>query len=437
MIKEFIPSTAYELADMLKTDVYIVGGFVRDALLGVRSDDIDIASAASADTVKAVFGDAADVVNRTLGTVKIRIGNDTYEHTQFRSESYPSGGAHTPDKVVLGATIEEDALRRDFTVNTLYWDIKKGELIDPTGRGLRDLKEMILRDVCEDTLKHDGLRILRMIRMCAEHGFKPDKELFLRAKANAKLLKDIAPERIWAELKRILSAKDPCARLMSACGAIGVIFPELTLGKGVGQKPEYHKYSVYTHNIMACECAERDFTVRLAALLHDVGKPICVERYGNMHGHDVLGAEIAEKMLKRLKADGKTIERVKLLIRWHMYDLKGDIPENTVKRKIAELGEDAFLQLMKLRDADFNGSGRIISEEPSKRFRTIFEDMVKSKAPMSIKQLAITGADIMAELKIPPSARVGRILNELLARAIRKPEINTKKRLLAEIRRIK
>jgi len=421
--------------------VYVVGGCIRDLLLGRKCQDIDLASSALPGQVLAVFGPAAGIVQRTLGTVHIRWEGVEYEHTTFRRESYPPGGGHTPARVELGVTKEEDAFRRDFSINALYYDILADSLEDPTGKGIADLTARRIATTAQDPyaiIKDDGLRILRMVRFCVQLGFGPDRALFFSARENVGLLNDISAERISEELKKILLC-DPLKGLLllKALGALYILFPELKEGEHFPQNPKYHRFSVLMHSIMVCAHTPPDLSLRLAGLLHDVAKPMTMRQTGNMHRHEIKGAEMAGTMLSRLRFDNATIERVRILIRYHMYDLSGVARTSKIRRLVLTLGPGLFRDLIALRRADVWGSGIVKGNVASAdRFETILNEMIDHKTPFLRKELAVTGGDLMCELGIKSGRTVGRILNELLLICADRPTQNTRARLLYHAKRI-
>ncbi|MDE5896414.1 MAG: HD domain-containing protein, partial [Clostridia bacterium] len=317
-----IPVNLTALAQECAFPLYLVGGSVRDFFAGFPRKEItdwDICAPAPEEELTAAAercGFTVKSVYRNTGTVKLcdqtGIG---YEFTRFRSDKYVRG-LHVPDEIEFTDDIHTDARRRDFCANAIYYEIKTGKLTDPLD-GLSDLKHKILRTVApaDKVFGEDGLRLMRLARFAAETGFLPDEECGAGARRHRALIKDIAPERVFAELSAILHADekhgDPEAPYRGLCvlrdtGVLGEILPELAQGGGLAQPPEFHAYDVLEHSLRCVRYAPPD--IRFAALLHDVGKPFCFLRAGNFHRHETEGSMIAKKILTRLKAPAKLTE---------------------------------------------------------------------------------------------------------------------------------
>jgi len=426
--------------------LYLVGGQVRNSLLGLPGSDWDVASRALPKEVAALLGDAYDLrqINPRLGTIVIRRGEMALEYTSFRTESYGSGGVHAPERVQVGASLEEDALRRDFSVNALYYDILAERVEDPTGRGLEDIARRKIRTTTEDPtaiIEDDGLRLLRMVRLAAELGFTIDRELFDKARQNRGLIRDISRERIAAELEKILLADQKYALLsripghlrgllfLRGCGLLGELFPELEEGAGLEQGM-YHKYSVLFHSIYTAGWAPPTLVLRLAGLMHDVGKPRVWRETGRMVGHDKLGAKIAEARLVALGFPKLVCRNVAELVAAHMFDLRGEARESRIRRKVRQLGYQRFLQMADLREADVRGSGLEQGRvESAQRFRMVAEKMQREGAPLTPAELAISGREIMERFDLPPGPLVGALLEELLKVCVQKPSQNQPEKL--------
>ena len=429
--------------------LYAVGGMVRNPLLGLPISDIDVCSKMPVDEV-INFCKKNDLhfVPKGLayGTVEIHIGGISVEHTTFRADSYGEGGSHKPESVKFSTSLESDAVRRDFTVNALYCNILSGEIKDPTG-GLDDIKNGIIRATSKDAhiiLKDDALRILRMVRFAAQLGFDIDNDTFLAAKENISGLQHISPERIRDELNKILlsdvrykeyvydenNSVLKGLELLKELGAFKYIIPELELGIGIEQKPTHHKYDVFNHALHTCACSAPSLIMRLAGLLHDIGKPIVFKENGNMHFHDMVGETLSRDILKRLKYDNATVDAVSKIVRYHMYDLNGTAKGKTLKRQFARWGYDFTLRICEIREADVHGSGFIKGEVKSAvRWRKVLDDMVMRGAPFSEKDIACTGKDIALWLSIPPSKEIGEIKQKLLMHCAVFPKHNNKQDL--------
>ncbi len=434
-----LPTALRTFAEALKAEgvtLYAVGGCVRDAYLGREVHDVDLTSRLHPDELiehANRFGIKARIVQQTLGTVLLSIDGTDYEHTTFRTESYGKDGAHKPDEIRFSDSPAVDAFRRDFSINALYESGSDGTLTDPTG-GEAELERRILRTTTEDPsviLRDDGLRILRLVRFAAALAFSVDPATWEAAKANVHLLSDVSWERKREEVTRILSGGNVfCAlTLLRNVGALTYLLPELSACDGLEQKKAYHKYDVLTHLFHTCENTPDEPACRLMGLLHDVGKPVALERDGKMYAHDVYGTEIARTMLERLKYPTALIDRVCGAIRLHMFDLTDEASEATIRKRFAEFGRERTEDLFMRREADVRGSG-VRTDFTAERWRMVFETMKRENAPFSESELAVTGEDIMKELGLPPCERVGRIKRQLLMRCAVHPAENRKETLL-------
>ena len=435
-------------------ELFVVGGHVRNTLLGFRISDTDITSALTPDEMTGLCEKAGFKVvpkGADFGMVEIHIGDKSYEHTTFRADSYGEGGSHRPQSVAFSKTPEEDAFRRDFTVNALYASVLTGELIDPTG-GLGDIEKRLIRTTTPDPetiLKDDGLRIMRLCRFAAELGFDIEEKTFAAAKKCAPLLADISAERVRDELNKILMAdakyglpaQESVLRgleLMDEVGALDVILPELARCRGVGQSPKYHKYPVLEHIFQTVSMSEPELTLRLACLLHDAGKPAALEKNGNMHGHDVISEDISREVFRRLRFDNDTAEEAAWLVRRHMFDLDGRAKEPTLKKRFAEWGEARVNALAAIREADFRGSvGERITVKTAERWRRVLGEMKAKRTPFSENELNCTGRDIMEWLSLPPSPRIGEIKRALFMHCAVRPQDNTYEKLRETARDMK
>ena len=441
-MRELLPESLFPLAEKLKAPLYVVGGFVRDFLAGLSREkpDFDICSPASADDFLAAAescGFIPAAVYRHTGTVKLKDGQGhDFEYTCFRSDKYVRG-THVPVETFFTDDIRLDARRRDFTVNAVYYDVRAGEFTDPLG-GMEDIgaKRLKTVDRAEKVFGEDGLRLMRLCRFAGQLGFVPDEECLAGAKANAALIADISPERIFAELAAILHADGQYGvpyghyaglKLLEETGVLAQILPELALGKDMGQRKDFHKYDVLEHSLRAAKYADQK--VRLSALLHDVGKPFCMLRDGNTYAHPEEGGRIAGEILARFRAPKRTAERVCELVRLHMYDFDGRTKPGKLRRffvRNAPLLDDLLL----LKQADYSGCMDDLSPCPTAlRWRAELEKMKEEGAPLSLKELHIRGDELL-NAGVPP-ALVSETLRELLCRAAVCPQSNQRQRLLA------
>ncbi|MBQ3938874.1 MAG: CCA tRNA nucleotidyltransferase [Clostridia bacterium] len=449
VVRSHIPQELYLLAELVSLEgarLYAVGGLVRSSLLGLPISDIDICSAVLPERMIALCRERGFTVvpkGIDFGMVEVHIGGESFEHTTFRSDSYAEGGAHRPSEVRFSSSAEEDAFRRDFSVNAMYFDILSGEVLDPTG-GLADLEAGLIRTTSPDprtVLADDGLRIMRLVRFAAELGFDIEPASMAAARELVSNLADISAERIRDELNKVLLADVKYGErsaervlhgltLLREVGALGVILPELLEGEGLEQKKEYHRYDVLRHALHAASEAVPALPLRLAALLHDVAKPRVFAETGKMHGHDVVGAELARAILRRLRYDNKTIDRVVFIVRHHMYDLDNAAKDSTLRRTFARWGYERSLDIAEIRIADVHGSGVITGKvAAAERWKRILADMKRENAPFSENELNCSGADIIEWLGIPPGPAVADIKRRMLAHCAVHPRDNTRERL--------
>lgn len=430
------------LAKILNKPLYAVGGIVRNALLGEKGGDIDLASPTDSEEFVCALENAGlfvQAVYKRTGTVMFRDSDGThYEHTCFRSEVYGTGGQHTPIKTVFTDDICLDAIRRDFKCNAVYYDIGKGVLVDPLG-GIEDIKNKVLDTVVapKDVFCFDGLRLLRLCRFAGELGFEPTKEVTEGAYEYRNNIKDISPERIFDELQKILiadykyswSPKDGHYRGIKLCHKIGVlalILPELTLGENMPQRADFHSYDVLEHSLKSVLYADK--SVRLACLLHDVGKPYSFEKHKNFYSHADDGEIIARKILERLKASIKLTEEVAFLVKKHMLDLDCKVKQNKVRRYIIESGE-YFDKLLLVKQADFSACKDDLSQAPCTiKWKQIYDKMKSEGVPFTVKELKVNGEDMK---KVGFSGkRVGEVLKKLFDTCIADGAFNDREKLI-------
>ncbi len=442
-MREILPKKLSALAEKCARPLYVVGGSVRDYLAGLTASrrDLDLCSPMSADEFLAAAqacGFIPAAVYRNTGTVKLKDAEgEDYEYTCFRSDRYVRG-AHVPVETFFTDDIFLDAKRRDFKCNAVYYDIKEDRFVDPLG-GISDIKARRLStvDKAEKVFGEDGLRLMRLARQAGQLGFSPSEECTEGARANAALIEDISSERIWTELCAILSADEKYGnarghyeglKVLEETEVLFRIFPELAPGKGMAQRNDFHKYDVLEHTLRAVLYAEEN--VRLAALLHDVGKPLCMLRDGNVHEHPIEGARLAEEILTRLKAPKHTIERVRELVFFHMYDFDGKVRKNKLRRFLV-LHADLVEDLIRLKQADYSGCMDDLSPCPTgKRWREELATMKAEGVPMKVKELAVSGKEI-ASVEGMREKYIGLVLKELLLHCVLSPRDNTKERLLS------
>ena len=438
-----IPDSLIRINEMSKYPIYVVGGYVRNSFAHFEQQktDIDVAGPAIADALGLSKRFTTKVVNHKLGTAIIKYNDDEYEYTPFRLEKYASDGSHSPIEVKFTQDIKADAMRRDFTCNAIYYDITHDEIIDPL-HGLEDIERKILRaHNPERIFASDGLRILRMVRIAAETGFKIDGATALAAKKNAELLRDISAERRRIELEKILVADTKYGvanahyrglKLLNQLGLFKYLIPQLEDGAGLAQNPKYHKYDVLEHTFRTVQACPPE--VRLAALLHDVGKPYCANRYGNMHGHETVSAHIVKYTLGEygLKFSNSVIEETEWLCANHMYDRDGKTKIGKLKIFVAK-NFDRIDKLVALIKADRIATGMPSENDGGERLLAIKQELIDTNAPLKVTDLAIDGGTMILE-GIQPT-NIGKLLNELWTNCVVNPSLNNTEWLLEQIRK--
>ena len=436
-----LPKNLLPLAKSCPAPLYVVGGSVRDFLAGISAleSDFDLCAPLSAETFSQIAKDngfTVQAVYANTGTVKLKDSDGTdFEFTCFRSDKYVRG-KHSPAEIFFTNDILLDAKRRDFTVNAIYYDIAADRFLDPlNGIPAVSEKRLTTVDKPEKVFGEDGLRLMRLARQAAQLGFQPDSDCLRGATVNAHLIQDISAERIFSELLAILHAEEKYGNangvfegltLLSKTGVLDVILPELALGRNMAQRADFHKYDVLTHSFKAACYAAPE--IRLAALLHDVGKPLCQLRDGNVHAHPIEGETIADEILRRLKAPKKTAERIKLLIRYHMYDFDCKAKENKLRRFFIER-QEILDDLMLLKQADFSGCTDDLRTCPTnEKWQKILSKMQEERVPFTPRELSVSGAELL-ELGIPPRY-IALLLKEFLMHLAVNPAENKKERLL-------
>ncbi len=445
-MREILPKSFLKLADACPFPLYVVGGSVRDRLAGFprREADWDICAAGSDEeliSAATTCGFTVRALYPRTGTVKLEDEEGVAcEFTRFRYDAYEKG-VHAPSSVVFTDDIVLDAKRRDFCCNAVYYDIKADSFLDPLG-GIGDINEKKLRTVAPSrkVFGEDGLRLMRLARQAAQTGFLPDEACLEGARENASLIRDIVPERVYAELMLLLHADeklgDRAAPYRGLCilketGVLREILPELTLGEGMMQRAEFHKYDVLEHSLRAAGYAEH--SVRLAALLHDVGKPYCMQNYGNYHGHETEGERIARETLTRLKAPAQTKERVCALVRLHMRDFDLRMKETKVRREIVA-NFPLLEELFAVKQADYSACMDDLSPAPCVvKWKKILSEMRAEGAPLTLKELKVNGSDVR-EAGVP-AKETAEVLKTLLFECALDGKRNDRAYLLKRIRR--
>ena len=443
-----IPKEVKNIIDKLKKEgfeAFIVGGCVRDFLIGKEPEDWDIATNAKPEEIQKVFPNSFYENNFLTVTVITKTKNlklQEIEITTYRLEAKYSDKRH-PDEVKFAKTIKDDLSRRDFTINALALGIKgaKKEIIDPFF-GQKDLKNKIIKTVGnpEERFSEDALRMMRAVRFATTLGFQIEENTAKAIKKNSIWLKAISQERIRDEFLKIIMADNAAngVELLRELGLLKYIVPELEEGYGVGQN-KHHIYDCYWHSIKALEYSAKkklNMQVRLASLLHDVAKPRVKAGDGKdstFYNHEVVGAKMTFEILNRLKFSKKDVEKVTKLVRYHLFYYNVDeVGESSVRRLMRNVGKDSMEELLQVRHADRIGSGVPKAEPYKLRHLKYIIDKV-SQDPLSVKMLKVSGNDVINVLKIEPGPRVGQILDVLLGYVLDDPKKNEKEILEEEI----
>lgn len=425
---------------------YAVGGSVRDLILGRQSEEskrFDFATSATPEEIQKLFPES--FYDNQFGTVGVKISpTEIFEVTPFRKEGKYSDARH-PDKISWAKTIEEDLSRRDFTVNAMAVTIGKQEnrktgisLID-LYKGQEDLPHKLIRAVGDpnDRFSEDALRLLRAVRFATQLGFTIEEKTWTAITQNAQLITQISPERIRDELIKILSSDFPAdgIRLLQNAGILQHLLPELPAGIGITQKGTHHRDDVFDHSVKTLECCQnKAWLVRLAALIHDIGKPVTHQVRGEkdtFYGHEVVGARIAKQVADRLHFSRVDREKLFTLVRWHMFSVSEFLTDAAVRRFIRRIGPENTADMLDIRIADRLGSGAKASSWRLEKFK---ERIIQvQKHTPSVTDLKVDGHDVMKTLKIGPGPKVGSILEKLFAEITTDPTKNEREYLLKRI----
>jgi putative nucleotidyltransferase with HDIG domain len=417
--------------------VYLVGGAVRDLLLGKKASDWDLATNARPEEVIPLFRRVIPTGIKH-GTITVLYKGVSVEVTTFRTESTYSDGRR-PDRVEYAATVEEDLSRRDFTMNALAAELPSGRLVDPF-HGAADIKDEIICCVGkpEERFSEDGLRPMRAVRFASQLGFTVEDATLAAISGALNTTAKVSPERIRDEFEKIIASGKPgtALLLMERTGLLELLFPDLAQCRGIEQKG-YHCYDVLDHSLLACDFAARkqySQNVRLAALFHDLGKRITlnIDENGNrtFYQHEKESVRLTRNILKAYRCPNAVIDAVTHLIEEHMFHYEDNWSDAAVRRFIVRVGEENLEELYRLRFADAFGTTGI---EPRADFLLPLvnrvEAILSQSRALSLKDLAVSGKDLIAA-GIKPGKHMGIILNELLEAVLDDPALNTPEKLL-------
>jgi len=418
-------------------EAFLVGGGIRDLLLGRPPADFDVATNAHPPQVMGLFG-ARFAIPTGLqhGTVTVVTEGDAgprhVEVTTYRGEGAYIDGRR-PSSVTYVGSLEEDLSRRDFTMNAVGYDPSSGELRDPFG-GREDMAARRIRAVgdAEARFREDGLRPLRAVRQAAQLEFDIDPPTRDAIRPTLDVVRKVSAERVRDEMLKLLGARQPSRgiELMRVTGLLEVVLPELLESYGVTQN-RFHKHDVYAHTLAVVDATEGDAITRLGALLHDIGKPRARQPREGAPGeysffkHEYVGAEMAEEVCRRWKLSNADRERVVAMVAHHMFFYTPEWTDGTVRRFVRKVGPDILPRLFALREGDIAGRG--FEEDPESELgelRRRIAAVAAEDAAMRVSDLALDGRDVMRILDIPPSRAIGVLLERLLERVLDDPALN-------------
>lgn len=436
MIKINIPQNVNEIITKLNEnghDAYVVGGCVRDSIIGLQPEDWDITTSALPEQVKGIFKKTIDT-GLKHGTVTVLMNHIPFEVTTYRIDGIYENN-RKPINVSFTSDVIDDLRRRDFTINAMAYNDKQG-LIDAFS-GIQDLEQRIVRCVGDpnERFTEDSLRMLRAIRFSAKLDFKIDKATETAIKTNATLIKNISCERIHMELTKTLVSENPhYIKELVNLGLIQHIIPEFIVNVGMEQHNKHHIYTVDEHTYVSLGKVEPTETLRWSMFLHDIGKgyskTIDDKGVGHFHGHSLISVKLARDVLNRLRFDNKTTSDVLKLIEHHDYRIEPKMKQ--VRKAINKIGVDLFESYLKVQKADILAQNPIYHEEYLSKLEAIhkcYEIVLQERHCTTLKDLAINGRDL-TEMGISQGKVIGTILNQLLELVIEEPERNNREWLL-------
>lgn len=418
-------------------EAYLVGGCVRDLLLGHIPSDWDMTTSARPEAVLALFDGYAIPTGLQHGTITVLLDQIPFEVTTYRVDGAYDDHRH-PQNVSFTADLAEDLRRRDFTVNAIAMD-RQGNVVDPL-KGQENLAAGVIRAVgdARKRFSEDALRILRAVRFSSVLGFTIEKETALAVHDLAGDLSGVAAERIRVELLKLLCGADAVRVLLEYPDVIGVFLPEILPAVGCDQKNYHHCYDVWEHTVHALGAVTPESVLRMTMLLHDLGKPRCMtideEGVGHFKGHASISCTLAEEVLRRLRFDRISAERILTLVKWH--DVPIEPSRRAMRRLMNKIGSDAAAQLLQVKRADN------LAQAPTYRGRQqeidvleqILRELVAEDACFSLKQLAVNGHDLLALGY--QGKEIGQALEQLLQAVMEERLPNEKEILLAALKKL-
>ncbi|MEZ3507195.1 MAG: HDIG domain-containing protein [Lachnospiraceae bacterium] len=431
-----LPEKVHKIIETLMAagcEAYAVGGCIRDSVLGRIPNDWDITTSAKPEKIKQLFSRTIDTGIKH-GTVTVMMDREGFEVTTYRIDGEYEDGRH-PKEVTFTADLEEDLKRRDFTINAMAYNEQTG-LVDLYG-GLQDIDRGMIRCVGEarERFTEDALRMLRAVRFSAQLGYQIERDTKKAIQELSPSLRRISAERIQAELVKLVVSDHPdYLRTAYETGITAQFFPEFDLCMETKQNNPHHCYHVGEHILHSMMQVEPDKILRLGMLFHDIGKPqtLTVDAEGITHNkrHAEVGEQMTMQILRRLKFDNDTIRKVTKIVRFH--DQEVGVSPGAVRRAVNRTGEDIFRMLFSVKRADILAQSDYLRKEKLEKLsyiQVLYEEICQKHECMNLKDLAVTGTDLIA-LGIPPGKEIGRILNQLLEIVLEDPERNTKEELL-------
>jgi len=435
---EYYPQL-YEFIDVFYHhgfECWLIGGCVRDLILGYEVYDYDFATNARPEQVIKLFKKVIPTGIKH-GTVTVLFNKLQFEVTTFRSDGKYIDGRR-PENVNYADTLSEDVMRRDFTINGLAYDLIRDEVIDYVG-GIDDLNRGIVRTIGDpvDRFSEDGLRTFRACRIAAKLGFIIEQKTFAAIKDTINIASIVSAERVRDELMKLLSTEFPSIgfEYMRKTDLLKLWFPEIDNCYGIDQN-KFHSYNIYYHSLFSCDAAPADKPlIRLAALLHDIGK-VNTKRVGDngdytFYNHEVIGGRMVTKMMKRLKFSNTEIETVNNLVINHMFHYTDDWSDGAVRRFMRKVGVENIPDVFLLREADRQGNGsRNGIPGPIIKFQERIGKIIEAENAITVRDLKIDGHTLMNRFGLKPGPIIGKILHELLEIVLDLPEMNEEEMLI-------
>ena len=421
-------------------EAYVVGGAVRDIVLGKTPDDFDVTTSATPEEVVRVFGERhCHPTGIAHGTVTVVEDGIPFEITTFRIDGEYNDSRH-PEQVLFTRNLQDDVLRRDFTINAMAMT-REAEVVDFCG-GLSDLEMGVIRAVGEPKkrFEEDALRILRALRFASQLGFTIEKETSCEIFRQKESLPRLSAERIWQELRKLFCGEYATAILREYFEVFAVIFPEIGPMKGCEQHNPHHIYDVWEHSLVAMQNVPANTVLRTTMLFHDVGKPACFtldeKGVGHFNGHQSLGAEMTDAILRRLKVDTDTRESIVYLIRIH--DMTIEPREKIVRRRLAQMGEPMLRNLIAVKRADMKGHSQLSAYRFAEidAFEALLDKTLEDQLCYSFDMLEVNGKDLIS-IGMTPGPELGKVKKQLLDEVIEDRIPNDKTALLLRAQAIR